>query len=175
MVTEQNNLFQNDVKYINKYITKNKIEKKDVKILVVIDNIENNFVKSKINYFLGEYKVVDIFITNNKNREKIENYVKNINENEGSSVEILDKELKKKYNILLVFSNEYKSLNNKSSFILDYNNSDLDVESNTYLIYKNNKKEFKYIFDSLGMDISKYEKTKLGKLYIHASETILDK
>ena len=82
---------------------------------------------------------------------------------------------KTNYNILLVFSSIYKEYYNNSSFILDYNNSDLDVESNTYLIYKKNEKNFKRIFSKLNMEISRYEKTKLGKLYIHASRLILDK
>lgn len=175
IVTEQNNLYKNDVKYIDKYIEKNKLNKKILTVLFVIDNIESCIVKDKVKQFLMQYKVVDILLTNKENYSDFKKFVDNLNKEEGTSIEILDKMSKRNYNILLVFSSIHKEYYNNSSFILDYNNSDLDVESNTYLIYKKNEKYFESIFSELNMDISKYEKTKLGKLYMHASRIILDR
>ena len=175
IVTEQNNLYENDKKYIDKYIEEKKLNKKALKVLFVIDNIKDKRTKDKIEQFLKEYKIVDIFLTNLENYSSLKEYVENLNKEEGTTIEVLDKMPKTNYNILLVFSSMHKEYYNNSSFILDYNNSDLDIESNTYLIYKKNEKYFKNIFSKLNMEISRYEKTKLGKLYIHASRLILDK
>lgn len=175
IVTEQNNLYKNDVKYIDKYIEEKKLNKRALKVLFVIDDIRSYKIRQKFEQFLDEYKIVDIWLTYNKNYSFLKKYVEKMNKEQGTTIEVLDKMPKRPYNILLVFSKMHMEYYNNSSFILDYNNSDLDVESNTYLIYKNNEKHFKRIFLKLNMEISRYEKTKLGKLYIHASRLILDK
>ena len=138
---------------------------------MIIDRLEK-IEKKKLNELLQKYKIVDIYMTNISN-DSIR-YVNELNNSIGSVVEILDKIPNEYYNIFLVFSKKYKICQNKSSFLLDYNNSDLDVKSNTYLIFNKNKENFKIIFRSLGIDINRFEKTKLGKLYIHASNLILD-
>lgn len=170
-VSNQNNLYNNDKIYINEYLKTKNIFQKDVKILMIIDRLEK-IEKKKLNELLQEYKIVDIYMTNISN-DSIR-YVNELNNSIGSVVEILDKIPNEYYNIFLVFSKKYKICQNKSSFLLDYNNSDLDVKSNTYLIFNKNKENFKIIFRSLGIDINRFEKTKLGKLYIHASNLILD-
>lgn len=174
-VTEQNNLYQNDIKYIDKYISRNSLKRKDIKILFVIDSI-NTSIKKKFEFFIKQYKVVDILINNKSSYGAIKSYVDNFNKEEGTTVEILDNLNSQIYNIILIFSKDYKlKYDTANLFILDYNDSDLDVESNTYLIYKNNKDKFIYLFNKFNMDISNFEKTKLGKLYIHAGRLILDK
>ena len=170
-VSIQNNLYNNDKKYIDDYLIKNKIQIKDVRVLLIVDEL-NKKEKIKLEEMLDKYKIVDIYMLNPSNIAK--NYVCEINNRLGSVVELLDKIPNEYYNIFLVFSKKYKNSQNKCSFILDYNNSDLDVKSNTYLIFEENKKHYEKIFNQLGMDISRYEKTKLGKLYILASELILD-
>lgn len=172
IVSSQNNLYDNDKKYIEDYINENKIDKKEIKILLVIDKLEYA-QKRKIEELLEKYKIVDIYAT--KYILNLKEYIDEINNNLGTVIEIIDKIPKEYYNILLVFSKEYKNFQTKSSFILDYNNSDLDIKSNTYLIYKNNIKLFDNLFNKLGIQMSRYERTKLGKLYIHASRLILDK
>lgn len=172
IVSSQNNLYDNDKKYIEDYINENKIDKKEIKILLVIDKLELA-QKRKIEELLEKYKIVDIYAT--KYILNLKEYIDEINNNLGTVIEIIDKIPKEYYNILLVFSKEYKNFQTKSSFILDYNNSDLDIKSNTYLIYKNNIKLFDNLFNKLGIQMSRYERTKLGKLYIHASRLILDK
>ena len=73
----------------------------------------------------------------------------------------------KYYNILLVFSKEYINIKHNSSFILDYNNSDLDTKSNVYLAYKNNEKQIKEILNNLDINSHNFKYAKLGKLCIH--------
>ena len=170
-VSTQNNLYNNDKKYIDEYITKNNIHIKDVRVLLIVDEL-SKIEKIKLDEMLRKYKIVDIYMLNSSNIVK--NYVNEINNKLGSVVEVLDKIPNEYYNIFLVFSKKYRNSQNKCSFVLDYNNSDLDVKSNTYLIFKENKKHYEKIFNQLGMDISRFEKTKLGKLYIHASKLILD-
>lgn len=171
-VTEQNNLLKNDVLYINEYIKKEKIAKRDVKIVLIFDDFDYK-IAEKLNYFIEEYKIVDVFT--DRKTPKIYDYVNKLNNKNGSVIEILDKLNEEDYNILLVFSNKYKVSQSKRSFCLDYNNSDLDVKSNTYLIYQNNKNIYLSLFERLNLDIKRFNKTKLGKLYIHASGIMLDK
>ncbi len=171
-VTEQNNLLKNDIIYINEYIKKEEIEKKNIKIVLIFDEF-TKIIQEKLNYFLNEYKVVDVLSTKKDNN--LYNYVINLNNKTGSVVQILDKIPEQYYNILLVFSKKYKVSQTKRSFCLDYNNSELDKKSNTYLIYQNNKNIYLKIFNELSLDISRFNKTKLGKLYMHASRIMLDK
>ena len=171
-VTEQNNLLLNDIKYINEYIEKEKLDKRDIKMLLIFDEF-TDIIKEKLNYYIEKYKIVDVLAL--INTKELYNYVNNLNNKTGSVIEILDKFKEEDYNILLVFSNKYKVSQSKRSFCLDYNNSELDVKSNTYLIYQNNKNIYLKLFKDLNLDIQRFNKTKLGKLYIHTSGIMLDK
>jgi len=171
-VTEQNNLLLNDIKYINEYIEKEKLDKRDIKMLLIFDEF-TDIIKEKLNYYIEKYKIVDVLAL--RNTKELYNYVNNLNNKTGSVIEILDKFKEEDYNILLVFSNKYKVSQSKRSFCLDYNNSELDVKSNTYLIYQNNKNIYLKLFKDLNLDIQRFNKTKLGKLYIHTSGIMLDK
>lgn len=170
-VTNQNNLYDNDKLYIDEYIEKNNMRANDVKIILILDKL-GNLEKRKLEELIEKYKIVDIYMTNVLDRDV--NYINELNNKYGTVIEILDKMPNEYYNIFLVFSNEHKISPKKSSFVLDYNDSDLDVKSNTFLIFRNNIKQFNEIFKFLNMDMSRFEKTKLGKLYIHASGIILD-
>lgn len=175
IVTQQNNLIKNDLIYIKKFISDNEIKKEQIKILFIIDDIDNIII-SKLHYFIENYKIVDILLGDFKRYSKVKKIVDQINNEEGTVIEIIDKIKQKNYNIILVFSKKQKFFYNSSnSYILDYNDSDLDICSNTYLIYKKNKEKFIELFKLIGMDISRFEKTKLGKLYIHTNGLILDK
>lgn len=174
LVTEQNNLLKNDINYINSYIGKNNIDRNDVRILFIIDEI-NDIIISKLYYFIKKYKILDIKLNDFQNYKSVEKIVRKINQEEGTVIDIVDKIQQKNYNIILVFSKKQKFFYDDSSYILDYNNSDLDICSNTYLIYEKYKQQFLYLFKLIDMDISRFEKTKLGKLYIHTSGIILDR
>ena len=170
-VSGQNNLYDNDEIYIDEYVNKNNIDKKEIKVLLVVDKFDH-LEKRKMDELLQKYKIVDIYVTNHV--KNLNEYIEKVNNKLGTVVEIIDKIPKEYYNILLVFSKKYEIHKTRGSFILDYNNSDLDVKSNTYLLYKNNKKIYDIIFKQLNMDMSRFEKTKLGKLYIHARGLMLD-
>lgn len=170
LVSNQNNLYFNDYLYIDEYIKNNNIKLENIRVLIVIDKLENR-EKRKIESLIQKYKIVDIYSESKING--LDKYINELNVENGTVVESIDKLTFEYYNIFLVFSMNFKNTS-ISSFILDYNNSDLDTKSNTYLIYKNNRKLYSDIFKKLGMDILRFEKTKLGKLYIHASGLMLD-
>ena len=87
-VTEQNNLLLNDVKYINEYIEKEKLDKRDIKMLLIFDEFTDT-IKEKLNYYIEKYKIVDVLAL--KNTKDLYNYVNNLNNKTGSVIEILDK------------------------------------------------------------------------------------
>jgi len=176
-VTEQNNLLLNDIKYINEYIEKEKLDKRDIKMLLIFDEF-TDIIKEKLNYYIENFKLTEekeLLSYYNENNNIPKEFENNLNNKTGSVIEILDKFKEEDYNILLVFSNKYKVSQSKRSFCLDYNNSELDVKSNTYLIYQNNKNIYLKLFKDLNLDIQRFNKTKLGKLYIHTSGIMLDK
>ena len=164
IINDQNNLLKRDYIYINEYILKNKLKKKDIKVLLIIDKITKD-EKEKIEELIQEYKIVDIYST--RQNTILNKYIDNLNKNLGTVIQILDKMSTKYYNILLVFSKEYINIKHNSSFILDYNNSDLDTKSNVYLAYKNNEKQIKEILNNLDINSHNFKYAKLGKLCIH--------
>ena len=93
-------------------------------------------------------------------------YVRYINNTFGSIIQVLDKLDTKYYNVVLDFSKDNINIEHCDSFFLNYNDSDLDTKSNTYLIYKSNEKELKRMIDKLDMKMSDFKYTKLGKLCI---------
>lgn len=164
IVTDQNNLLKNDYIYINEYINEKELKRKDIKVLVIIDKI-SNIEKEKIKELIKKYKVVDIYST--RQNENLDRFVVDLNNNLGTTIQILDKIEIKYYNILLVFSQEYINIKHNSSFVLDYNNSNLDVKSNTYLVYINNKEKIEMLLRKLDINSQNFKCTKLGKLCIH--------
>ena len=164
IVTDQNNLLKNDYIYINEYINEKELKRRDIKVLVIIDKI-SNIEKQKIKELIEKYKVVDIYST--RQNENLDRFVDELNNNLGTTIQILDKIELKYYNILLVFSQEYINIKHNSSFVLDYNNSNLDVKSNTYLVYINNKEKIEMLLRKLDINSQNFKCTKLGKLCIH--------
>ena len=164
VINDQNNLLKRDYIYINEYILKKELKKKDIKVLLIIDKITKN-EKEKIEELIQEYKIVDIYST--RQNTILNKYIDDLNKNLGTVIQILDKMPTKYYNILLVFSKEYINIKHNSSFILDYNNSDLDTKSNVYLAYKNNEKQIKEILNNLDINSHNFKYAKLGKLCIH--------
>ena len=126
LVTAQNNLLKNDINYINNYIEKNNMNRNDIKILFVIDEI-NDIIISKLYYFIKKYKIIDIKLNDNQNYKNVKEIVNKINRDEGTVIDIVDKIQQKNYNIILVFSKKQKFFYNDNLYILDYNNSDLDI------------------------------------------------
>ena len=164
ILKDQNNLLKRDYIYINEYILKKELKKKDIKVLLIIDKITKN-EKEKIEELIQEYKIVDIYST--RQNTILNKYIDDLNKNLGTVIQILDKMPTKYYNILLVFSKEYINIKHNSSFILDYNNSDLDTKSNVYLVYKNNEKDISKICKRLDINSHNFKYAKLGKLCIH--------
>ena len=164
VINDQNNLLKRDYIYINEYILKNELKKKDIKVLLIIDKITKD-EKEKIEELIQEYKIVDIYST--RQNTILNKYIDELNKNLGTVIQILDKMPTKYYNILLVFSKEYINIKHNSSFILDYNNSDLDTKSNVYLVYKNHEREIKKILNKLDINSHNFKYAKLGKLCIH--------
>lgn len=173
-ITEQNNLLINDRDYIDDFLNSINLKKEEAKVLLIIDELVKN-EKEKVLECIKDYKRVDIFVTRKAQYFYTLDYVKKVDDEYGTTTQTLDKMPKLDYNILLVFSKKDIKISSNSSFILDYNNSDLDINSNTYKVYLKNSKEINNVFNSLGMIKENYWKTKLGKLYIYKKWNTLDK
>lgn len=172
-VVIQNNLKDNDLLYIEKYITDNKKDINKLKILVVFDSIKD-YDENKIVEYISKYKFVDILRTNNINKfdlKKLEKSTQKINNEYGTTIDIIKRRNIQKYDVYLIYSNldriEFKQkyiLSSKSLYINMYD-IDSDVLSKEYLIYKRYEPEIITLLNRINVNKNNFSKVKLGFLF----------
>lgn len=143
-----NSVEENLDKYIEEYINKNSIKKENINPLIIVHDIENlNF--DLINNLNEKYKEVNIY-TKIKPNKRFLNKIKNINDEYGSCIGVLNKSDRdfKKYNIYIFVDksrSEYAGckLNKKAGFI-DFTNKENDRFNKNYIKLENEIKNNKY-------------------------------
>lgn len=168
-----NKLKSLDLTYIERYIIERKITKEKFKLLVVIDDFLD-FDQDRFLEYVKRYKCVDILKMPNVSMfdyRRLSEIVESINNEYGSSVQILQKRNLQNYDFCMLFSSNEKEyfkshyiLKNKA-YVLDITNLDDDVLSKDYKIYEKNKSYIETIFNRMKKDMTKYYKIDLGKLY----------
>ena len=133
----KNNLKRKDVVYMDKYINDNKIDLCKLKILIIINDLRD-FDENKLLEYISKYKFVDVLKTKNINKydsSKLQKFIKNINNEYGTTIELIGKRNIQKYNIYLMYSKMDRNifiqqyiLNGKSLY-LDMNDIDMDIMS----------------------------------------------
>lgn len=172
-VVIHNKLKENDVLYIEKYITDNKKDINKLKILVVIDNIKD-YDESKIVEYISKYKFVDILITNNINKfdlKKIEKSIERINNEYGTTIDIIKRRNIQKYDVYLIYSDldrfefTQKYILSSKSLYINMKDVDLDILSEEYLTYKRYEPEISTLLNRLNINKDNFTKVKLGFLF----------
>ncbi len=154
-----NSNFENDILNIQKYIEKNNISCKEVKLLVLVNYIKN-FDSSILLKYIEKYKYIDVLKVGEKSKLLL-SMVNNINKEYGTSIQVISSRNISKYNIYVnidVKSDDIeKYILSRKRYILNMQNVEED-EFNKYNIFyeKNN-----YIIYNI-QNISKYSKTELG-------------
>lgn len=169
----KNDLKKKDMLYIDKYMKLSKKSIDKLKILVVIDKIED-YDQSKILEYISNYKFVDILVTNNITKidtKRIEKYVSKINNEYGTTIDVLKKRNVQKYDVYLIYSNIKKQeffqkyiIGNKSLYI-NMTDIDYDILSKEYDSYKRYEPEIITLFNRLDLNIENFSKVKLGFLF----------
>lgn len=169
----KNNLKTNDMLYINKHIADSKINIIKLKILVAINNI-NDFDQDKLLEYISKYKFVDILRTESINKydcKKLFNIIENINNEYGTTIDIIKRRNLQKYHICLSYSDMNKLdfsqkyiLSNKVLYI-NMKDIDSDIFCDEYLCYKRYEPEILTLFNRLELDSQRFSKVKLGFIF----------
>ena len=168
-----NQLKQRDIKYIERYISTNKIDKNKFKLLVVLNDLIDLDV-NKIKEYIEKYKFVDILKMKDVSKiqyKKMLNIIEEINKEYGASIDIIQKRNIQNYNFYILYSKGLKEffkthyiLDNKA-YVLDITDVDDDILSKEYKLYEKNKGYIKTLFDRMCLSNENFSKTDLGSLY----------
>ncbi len=172
-ISSENNLKNLDKKYILRYITTLKKDIRKFKMLIVIKSLADLDIL-KLKEYIEEYKYVDILKLSDMSKSeyaKLIQIVKNINEEYGSSIEVIQKRNILEYDFYLLYAKGIKEffishfLINKQAGILDLTNKDDDVLSTPYRAYFKNKYYIMTMFDRVKLNIDNFSKMELGMIY----------
>lgn len=171
-VKSDNKMYENDIKHIEEYVNSSKINRNKLKILIALNNI-SDYNEEKIKEYITSYKFVDILKMPNINKlelNKIKQSIDNINEEYGSTIEIISKRNIQEYSIYMMYSNvsydyftSHYILKKKSKYI-DMKNEDLDLYNNNILEFEKNKSYILTLAERLNIDMSRYSKNKVGSV-----------
>lgn len=169
----KNNLKVNDKIYMDKYIRDNKIDLCKLKILIVLDHIKD-YDEKKLLEYISKYKFIDILKTKNINKydsAKLQGFIQKINNEYGTTIDLIGRRNIQKYNIYLLYSKIdrdsfiQKYILNSKSLYLDLNDVDMDIMSDEYICYKRYEPEILTILNRLEINKNNFSKVKLGFLF----------
>lgn len=172
-IKNKNTLKINDVKYINEYIKTRNKEIDKLRLLIVIDNI-NDFDEEKFKEYISKYKFIDILKTKNINRydyKKLLSYVQKTNTEYGTTIEIKQKRNLQNYDVLLIYSKLNKLdfcekyIISSDSLYLDFTDIDSDIYNDWYLVYKRYEPEILTLLNRLKIEDNNFSKQKLGFIF----------
>jgi hypothetical protein len=166
----ENTMQKNDLLYIDDFVKNNKISLNKLKILVVVDN-KKDYIKSKMTEYIEKYKFVDVLRMSNINKidyKFLQNEISSINEEYGSTIDIIQKRNIQTYNIYIFFSdidkNEFKShyIVRKQAKFINMKNPDEDYLGKACKSYEKSKYEIETLFNRMGIHVENFSKNKLG-------------
>lgn len=169
----KNELKNKDMMYIDKYIKDKNITIEKLKILVVIDNFED-YDKKKFLEYISKYKYVDILVTNNISQfdfKKLEKDIILLNNEYGTTTEIIKKRNVQKYDVYLVYSNiprfelSQRYILGRNSLYINLTDIDYDILSDEVLTYERFEPEITTLFNRLNLNLENFSKSKVGFLY----------
>lgn len=143
-----NSIEQNYLKYINEYILNNNIKKEKIDIVLIAESADsiNLDIVETLN---SEYKDINIFCLDKIGRG-FQNKIKNINDDVGSCIQILNKNNKdfRKHNVCIFIDKPRTTYSNykfnKKSCYIDFTNKENDKFNKKYLKLQDGIKKNKY-------------------------------
>ena len=169
----KNEMLEHDEKYIVKYISDVKKDKSKLKILLVLDNI-NDFNYDKIIEYISEYKFKKKKKTNNISKtdyKKLSNRVDKINNEYGTTIDIIQQRNITDYHIYLMYSNINKKdftshfILNKDGIYVDMLDVDSDIYNENYQKYKKYKDDIKIFCNRMNIKTEEFSKLKLAYIF----------
>lgn len=175
LVQSINNLNELDSVYISRYILERKKDINKFKLLIVIDYLKD-FDINKLKKYIEKYKFVDILRMQNITKieyKKLDDLIDKVNEEYGSSIEIIQKRNIQEYDFCILLSSNIKEyfkshyILGKDSYVLDITDVDNDILSKEYKSYQRNKGYIETIFNRMNLSMENFLKTDIGSIYLH--------
>ncbi len=172
-VVIQNQLKKHDIKYIDNYIEDKKKNINKLKILIILDNIKDYDEKKLLEYIL-KYKFVDILRTSNITKsdyKKLLNNINSINEEYGTTIDIIQRRNLQKYDVYLLYSNldkmefSQKYILSSNSLYINMHDIDMDILNKDYLLYKRYEQNILTLLNRLEINHDNFSKTKLSFIF----------
>lgn len=178
-----NKMCNNLTTYIDDYVKEFAINQNKLKILAIFNDI-NDYSEDKLKEYISKYKFIDVLRMNGINKieyKKLSTSIEELNEEFGSTIDIIQRRNIQEYNIYLMFSKVAKEdfyshyiLRKKSKYI-DLNNADEDIYNENIKQYKKNKYELSTLFNRLELLDDNFSKNKLGALILEDMNLKLDR
>lgn len=175
LVQSINNLNELDSVYISRYILERKKDINKFRLLIVIDYLKD-FDINKLKKYIEKYKFVDILRMQNITKteyKRLNEIVDKVNEEYGSSIEIIQKRNIQDYDFCVLLSSNIKEyfkshyILGKDSYVLDITDVDNDILSKEYKSYQRNKGYIETIFNRMNLSMDNFLKTDIGSIYLH--------
>ncbi|MEG1204121.1 MAG: hypothetical protein RSE00_02475 [Clostridia bacterium] len=169
-ITENNTMKKNDLIYIDTYIKSKKISLNKLKILVIL-NQKQDYINDKIVEYISKYKFVDILKMNNITKidyKYVQEKVTKINDEYGSTIDIIQKRNISNYNVYINYSNVEKQaimshyILKKQSKFINMKDAEEDILGISCKTYQKGKYELETLFNRMGIDANNFSKNKLG-------------
>lgn len=169
--------------YIDDYVKEFAINQNKLRILAIFNNI-NDYSEEKLKEYISKYKFIDVLKMNGINKidyKKMSNSIDNLNEEFGSTIDIIQRRNIQEYNVYLMFSKVPKEefyshyIIRKKSKYIDLNNADEDIYNENIKQYKKNKYELSTLFNRLELLDDNFSKNKLGALILEDMNLKLDR
>ena len=173
-ITKTNEMKTHDMKYVDEYIKKEKIKLNKLKILFVLDNI-NDYDDSKVIEYISKYKFLDILRCSNitkSDSKKLSERINEINNEYGTTIEIIQKRNISMYHVYIVFSKlskidfMEKYILKKNSMYIDLKDPDEDVLSSANVAFDRYKQDIQVLFNRLNISLDNFSINKLGNYSI---------
>ena len=169
-ILASNTMDKNDMKYMDKFVKAKKIGLSKLKILIAInDKADLNI--DKIVEYIGKYKFVDILRMQNISKADyryIQDKINAINEEYGTTIDVIQKRNIQSYHIYIINSNidkayfkEHYILRKQACYIY-MKDPDSDELGAACKAYEKGKYEIETLFNRLGLSEEHFSKNKLG-------------
>lgn len=172
-IVASNDMYENDIKYIEEFIKAKRINRQKLKILLIL-NDGKDFDVDKLTEYISNYKFVDILKMPNVSKHDykcIQKSVEKINKEYGSTIDIIQKRNIQDYSIYIMFSKvQYTNFSThyilrKISKYIDMKNEDFDIYNQNICKYERNKSYILTLSTRLNIDLSRYSKNKIGQIF----------
>lgn len=175
-VTISSSVPLNDYIYITAFAKKSSIDLEKLRISLILNNIDGIEIE-KIMQYIYKYKFFDICMWNTSStcKVKIQKYVETLNDEYGTSIDIISKENLHFYDVCISFLDisidDIRSdvIVKKDNMLLEMYDIDSDVYSDEIKYFNCNEEKIENFFNINGLKLDDYYKKVLGYVFMNTN------